>query len=197
MRKVLYLLGHLSDSDLEWMITRGSKRRVPAGTVLIQEGHGIDTLYVLLDGALEVTGPQIGDKPLRLKSGEVVGEVSLLDSRPPTATVTATNGAGYTTTTTLVTIEEAIAGLSATNDSPGELGETTTLTATIRAGTNVTYAWDLGDGTAATGPTVTHRYQAVGDYTVEVTVGNVVNAVTATTTVQITPMYLYLPQMWN
>ena len=90
MRKVLYLLGHLSDSDLEWMITRGSKRRVPAGTMLIQEGHGIDALYILLDGVLEVTGPQIGDKPLRLKCGEVVGEVSLLDSRPPTATVTAT-----------------------------------------------------------------------------------------------------------
>ncbi|OHB67470.1 MAG: hypothetical protein A2V70_15905 [Planctomycetes bacterium RBG_13_63_9] len=89
MRKVLFLLSQLSDSDLEWMITYGDKRHLPEGTTLIEEGGSIDSLFILLDGVLEISASQLGDKPFRLGCGEVVGEVSLLDSRPPTATVTA------------------------------------------------------------------------------------------------------------
>ena len=89
MRKVLFLLSQLSDSDLQWMITCGNKQRLPKGTTLIEERRSIDSLYILLDGVLEVSGSQIGEGAFRLSYGEVVGEVSLLDSRPPTATVTA------------------------------------------------------------------------------------------------------------
>jgi bacteriocin-type transport-associated protein len=89
MRKVLFLLGQLSDADVEWLIDHGTKQRVAAGTVLIEQGRGIDALSILLHGTLAVSGTQLGDKPVRLNSGEIVGEVSLLDSRPPTATVTA------------------------------------------------------------------------------------------------------------
>ena len=89
MRKVLFLLSHLSDGDLDWMIACGNKQRLPKGTTLIEEGRSLDSLYILLDGALEISTSQIGDKTFRLGCGEVVGEVSLLDSRPPTATVTA------------------------------------------------------------------------------------------------------------
>lgn len=90
MRKILFLLSELSDSDLDWLIACGKKQRLPRGTTLIQEGRSVDSLYILLDGVLEVSTSQIGDKKFRLGCGEVVGEVSLLDSRPPTATVTAT-----------------------------------------------------------------------------------------------------------
>jgi len=89
MRKVLFLLSELSDGDLDWMIACGNKQRVPKGKILIEEGRPVESLYILLDGALEISASQIGDKPFRLGCGEVVGEVSLLDSRPPTATVTA------------------------------------------------------------------------------------------------------------
>jgi CRP/FNR family cyclic AMP-dependent transcriptional regulator len=89
MRKVFFLLGQLRDEDVEWLTTHGLKQTASAGTVLVHEGRRVDTLYILLVGTLEVTGRQLGDKPVRLASGEVVGEVSLLDSRPPTATVTA------------------------------------------------------------------------------------------------------------
>jgi CRP-like cAMP-binding protein len=89
MRKVFFLLGQLRDEDVEWLTTHGAKEQFAAGTVLVHEGRSVDTLYVLLVGTLEVTGRQLGDRPVRLGSGEVVGEVSLLDSRPPTATVTA------------------------------------------------------------------------------------------------------------
>lgn len=89
MRKVLFLFGQLSDTDLVWLFAAGTKQRIAPGTVLIQQGQRIDTLYILMEGTLEVSGPQIGEQPIRLSYGEVVGEVSLLDSRPTTATVTA------------------------------------------------------------------------------------------------------------
>ena len=89
MRKVLFLLSQLSDTDLEWIIERGQKKRLSAGTTLIEEGRPIDNLYIVLDGVMEISASQLGDKPFRLGCGEVLGEVSLLDSRPPTATVTA------------------------------------------------------------------------------------------------------------
>lgn len=90
MRKIFYLFGQLTDADIEWMLSKGKRERVPAGTSIVREGQPIDSLFILLDGVLEVTGPGLGtDKPIRLGCGEVVGEISFVDSRPPTATVTA------------------------------------------------------------------------------------------------------------
>jgi len=90
MRKALYLIGQLSDNDVEWIVSHSERRIVSAGAVLIREGQDIDTLIILLDGQLEVTGSHLGKQAVQLGAGEVVGEISLLDSRPPTATVTAT-----------------------------------------------------------------------------------------------------------
>lgn len=99
-----------------------------------------------------------------------------------TAVVTATNPVSLlTTTTTVVIADEAVAGLVATNDSPTVLGQPTTLTATITAGSNVTYAWDFGDGATATGPTVNHLYLAPGVYSATITASNTVSLLTATT----------------
>ena len=87
MRKVLYILGGLEDSDLQWLIDAGTATSVAGGTLLIEEGVSVDKLYIVIDGELSV---RKGDHELaRLGSGEVVGEMSLLDSRPPSATVSA------------------------------------------------------------------------------------------------------------
>lgn len=103
-----------------------------------------------------------------------------------TAILTATNQVGSDTTTTSVTIDETIAGLSADNDSPTSLGETTNLTATITAGSNVTYEWDFGDGTPTeTGNVVAHDYAAVNSYTATVTATNSIGSDTTTTEVTI------------
>ena len=48
-------------------------------------------------------------------------------------------------------------------------------------GTVASYAWDLGDGTTATGPQPTHTYAAGGDYTVSLTVTDALGAVGTTT----------------
>jgi len=77
----------------------------------------------------------------------------------------------------------AIAGLVATNDSPHLITETTTLTATILAGTNVSYTWDLGDGFSATGAIASHSYLTGGNYLAVVTATNNAGFSTATTEV--------------
>lgn len=103
-----------------------------------------------------------------------------------TAVVTASNGANIVTTTTPVTItDEALSGLSVTQDSPTPLGQLTTLTATVSSGSNVSYAWDFGDGTAGSGASTPHLYPAIGTYTASVTVTNSTNIVTTSTVVTI------------
>src|SRR5262245_14698523 len=90
MRKILYLLGQLSDTDVEWLIANGHKERIPGGAVLIHEGKPIEALYILLAGSLDVSTQGLQSKnPIRLVCGDVVGEVSFVDARPPMANVTA------------------------------------------------------------------------------------------------------------
>jgi bacteriocin-type transport-associated protein len=90
MRKVLFILSELADADLDWMLEHGTKETHPGGTVLIEEGRPLGVIYVLLDGRLSVTlGGPAGQEVARLQSGEILGELSFLDSRPPSATVTA------------------------------------------------------------------------------------------------------------
>ena len=104
-----------------------------------------------------------------------------------TAVVTATNSVSTVTATTTVTITDvAIAGLTATNDSPVMLGSATYLSATITAGSNVTYTWDFDDNTTGSGSFVDHTYGAVSTYTATVTATNTINQLTATTVVTIT-----------
>jgi CRP-like cAMP-binding protein len=90
MRKALFFLGILDDSDMSWIISEGKKREIPAGTVLIQEGVATDSLFIVLEGKLTVFTIGTGDKIIaQLMCGEIVGEMSFVDSRPPSASVRA------------------------------------------------------------------------------------------------------------
>ncbi len=90
MKTVLFLLGELDDDDLDWMIATGDRLEVAAGTVLIHEGQPLNNLYILLEGVLSVTTIAMqGREIANLLSGDVVGEMSFVDTRPPSATVTA------------------------------------------------------------------------------------------------------------
>ncbi|KGF72346.1 cyclic nucleotide-binding protein [Neosynechococcus sphagnicola sy1] len=90
MEKALFILGELTDDDFDWMLTNGSKEEIPAGTILIQQGNPIDKFYIVLGGDLGVfMGSAEGPVIAHLSSGEVVGEMSFLDARPPSATVKA------------------------------------------------------------------------------------------------------------
>ncbi len=94
MKKVLYILGELDDDDIDWLLQIGNRQTIPAGTVLIDEGKRIDALYILLDGELSVSTAATNDREIAcLSNGEVVGEMSFIDTRPPSATVTAKSNA--------------------------------------------------------------------------------------------------------
>jgi CRP/FNR family cyclic AMP-dependent transcriptional regulator len=87
MRKVLFFFGELTDTDIEWMCDAGHTRSLMRGDVLIEAGHAIDEISLLLRGELEV---RAGDKLIAtLAEGEIVGELSFLDARPPYASVLA------------------------------------------------------------------------------------------------------------
>ncbi len=92
MRKVLFLFGQLNDDDVEWMLTAGARRLVSAGGVLIEQGVPVDAVFILLEGKLAVwlQGKRGPDREIaRLNAGEIVGEMSFVDARPPSATVKA------------------------------------------------------------------------------------------------------------
>lgn len=91
MRKVLFLFGQLNDDDVEWMLRAGRKHFVPRDGVLIRQGVEIDALFILLEGRLSVwLATRQGEKEIaRLNAGEIVGEMSFVDARPPSATVKA------------------------------------------------------------------------------------------------------------
>ena len=115
-----------------------------------------------------------------------------------TAAVTATNSVSVLTATTPITITAVpITGLTAINSSPTILGQPTTLTATVTAGSGMTFTWSLGDLTTDFGAGITHTYMLTGTYTAIVTATNSVGAMTATTTVLVTALPLdlrvYLP----
>jgi PKD repeat protein len=111
-----------------------------------------------------------------------------------TAEVTATNSINQETATTNVQVEEAIAGLAANNDGPTVLGNPTELTATITGGSNVTYEWDFGDSSNASGPVISHLYTAPGTYPAEVTATNSLGQETATTIIIIDePFRTFIP----
>lgn len=85
MRRVFFILGQLSDSDVEWLSTVGVRRKVAAGTELISEGSNFDTVYFILDGQLSVW---VGSfKLANVTSGDILGEMSLVDSRKASASV--------------------------------------------------------------------------------------------------------------
>ncbi|RCK74075.1 MAG: hypothetical protein OZSIB_1066 [Candidatus Ozemobacter sibiricus] len=90
MKKVLFILGELADSDVEWLIRRGKRRTVPQGAILVQEGKPIESLFIVVDGQFSVTLQALNNREIaRIGAGEILGEISVIDSRPPSATVTA------------------------------------------------------------------------------------------------------------
>lgn len=90
MREGLSLLEQLDQEDVAWILETGQERRVPAQTAITQEGVRPDALYLVLQGLIQVAVASGGDRALAvLGPGELIGEVSLLEDRPASATVKA------------------------------------------------------------------------------------------------------------
>lgn len=90
MSKVLVILGELSDRDIDWMLANGKRTYIQPGTTLIIEAQPLDALYIVLEGTLSVSVASLGDKEIgKITCGEVLGEMSFVDGRLPSASVTA------------------------------------------------------------------------------------------------------------
>jgi len=88
VRKVLFILGQLSDSDVDWLASSGKRTKVLQGTELIKHGTRIEFVYIVLEGSMQV----LTDRGVRLANvaaGDILGEMSLVDSRPTVASVLA------------------------------------------------------------------------------------------------------------
>jgi CRP-like cAMP-binding protein len=88
LRKVLYIFGLLTDADIDWLARVGVRRRLKDGEILIEQGKSIDSIILLLEGRLSVAVKDVGIVARR-GVGEIVGEMSMVDSAPPSATVAA------------------------------------------------------------------------------------------------------------
>ncbi len=96
----IFLFQDLEDGELEQVLSRTRPREFPAGLVIIQEGDPGDSLFIMVSGEVEITKRLTlvldEDTPkervmIRLKAedGVYFGEMSLLESDPRSATVTA------------------------------------------------------------------------------------------------------------
>ena len=87
----LSLFAELSEDDLDRLYKMSKLITVPKGNVLIEEGAPGESLYVIIDGEYEVT-QRSGKQDVLLsvrKSGEVIGEMSIIEQVPRNATVRA------------------------------------------------------------------------------------------------------------
>jgi len=88
MRKALYILADFEDKDLVWMSKVGSYDKVREGEVIIRRDEPVTTLYIIIDGYFDVyIDSEISIA--KLGPGDIVGEMSLVEKRPPSASVRA------------------------------------------------------------------------------------------------------------
>ena len=90
MKRVLYFLGQLTDHDIEWMMTNGKSKDLFPGEYIVNQGSQVDSLFIVLSGYLEIKNEETGYVVAKIGSGEIVGEMSFVDAKPPSVSVVAT-----------------------------------------------------------------------------------------------------------
>ena len=105
LKDVLFVLGELHDSDIDWLMAYGKTQKILANTIVIHERGPVDALYILLDGTMSMSIAEDDRNPLtrafaaieeseisgreiaRLSKGEIIGETPFIDGRLPSATI--------------------------------------------------------------------------------------------------------------
>jgi CRP/FNR family transcriptional regulator, cyclic AMP receptor protein len=96
----IFLFQDLEDQEIEQVLARTRPREFPAGRVIINEGEPGESMFIMIEGEVEITKQLTlvldEDTPkervmIRLKAedGVYFGEMSLLESEARSATVTA------------------------------------------------------------------------------------------------------------
>ncbi len=176
----------------------------PATVESVAPGGALSTAVT----TLTITGTGFSEVPA-LKLGNTWLSSTLVNSTTLTAIVPAGMAGGAyaltiyngdcqpTVVQNAFTVSEVLApitGVSAWSSGVTSLGQETSFSATITAGSPVTYTWAFGDGETGVGGVVKHRYLVAGNYTAMVTASNSLGAVTATTSVSVRGnIFTYLP----
>ncbi len=88
MHDAIALLSELGQSDIDWIFDTGVTQHENANEVIIRERKDPDALYFVLEGVVGIYVSILGDKQLAiLGPGEILGEMSLLEDRPASASV--------------------------------------------------------------------------------------------------------------
>lgn len=77
----------LNQEQLKQLVDLGEITSYPPDVVLFEEGDEGDRLYLILEGSLEITNKS-DRQVFMLNSGDLLGEIALLDGLPRTATAT-------------------------------------------------------------------------------------------------------------
>ena len=81
-------LKEFGDEDARWLHEHGAQVRVRAGEVVITEGETPEFIWVVLDGEFRVSSCSMNDPDmLRVKPGELLGEMSYIQGTAPGASV--------------------------------------------------------------------------------------------------------------
>ena len=90
MLEAAAFLGALNEQDTEWLVANSKQHQILSGSVLIRRKEPVEFLYLIVDGAFEISVSHPTDRHIAtLYAGELVGEMSFVDLHPPSATVTA------------------------------------------------------------------------------------------------------------
>jgi CRP/FNR family transcriptional regulator, cyclic AMP receptor protein len=89
VQKLPPFMGDFSDDDVAWFQENGVQIRVRSGEAIIHEGVDPEYLYFVLDGSFMVVSREHSFPVIRLGPGQVIGELSYINRRPPLSTVRA------------------------------------------------------------------------------------------------------------
>jgi hypothetical protein len=162
------------------------------GTLWVNVGQTLANPTVI---TLTSSNPQIAQVPPTVTDpvGSLGASFTVTGSLTGTVVITAQMPlplGGRLVTATVRFQDQDISGLNALADDPTTLGQVTTLSATITAGTNVSYSWAFGDGSTSAFTTtslITHTYAftPTGTFTPTVTARNTADTDMDTTVVTI------------
>jgi len=83
------LLHNLSDEDIDRLLALGHEKTYQKGDILVTQGKHDGEVFVLLEGMVQVQVAAGGNKQalLYLGPGQLIGEITLVDGGPHSATV--------------------------------------------------------------------------------------------------------------
>ncbi|HEX5724854.1 MAG TPA: cyclic nucleotide-binding domain-containing protein [Longimicrobiaceae bacterium] len=89
MNRAAALFEKLSDVDVEWLLSAGLENQLAKGEAVIRAGQPVGAVHLVRRGLLGVFAADGEERLAVVGPGGVVGEMSLLEERPPTESVAA------------------------------------------------------------------------------------------------------------